>query len=220
MLCPKIVPSSTRTPKLGHQACQMTSLGSKNVLCCAPECPKIVPGSDRVPKLSHQACQIRSGYPRCQDPLATTPIICNPAAMSNDRGPAAEGVPHKITKICTRKKKARAHNSKNANTSTTARGGHLTILRPSVDATPLSHAHTASCRSLARTTQTRNGTETYFPNASLLCRLFHVNLRDVLTHACCLLRCRHLVYKSGQACPEATDGSEWPRKHGLEQKNA
>ena len=31
-----------------------------------------------------------------QDPLATMPSICNPEAMSNDRGPAAEGVAHKI----------------------------------------------------------------------------------------------------------------------------
>ena len=31
-----------------------------------------------------------------QDPLATMPRICNPEAMSNDRGPAAEGVAHKI----------------------------------------------------------------------------------------------------------------------------
>ena len=38
----------------------------------------------------------RSGYQRCQDPLATMPRICNPTAMSNDRGPAAEGVAHKI----------------------------------------------------------------------------------------------------------------------------
>ena len=199
----------------------MTGLGSKDVLCCAPQCPKIVPGSPRTPKLSHQACQMTGlGTKDAKIRLQQCQESAILEAMSNDRGPAAEGVAHKITKICTRKKKARAHNSKNANTSTTARGGHLTILRPSVDATPLSHAHTASCRSLARTTQTRNGTETYFPNASLLCRLFHVNLRDVHTHACCLLRCRHLVYKSGQACPEATDGSEWPRKHGLEQKNA
>ena len=32
-----------------------------------------------------------------QDPLATMPRISNPEAMSNDRGPAAEGVAHKIT---------------------------------------------------------------------------------------------------------------------------
>ena len=31
-----------------------------------------------------------------QDPLATMQRICNPEAMSNDRGPAAEGVAHKI----------------------------------------------------------------------------------------------------------------------------
>ena len=31
-----------------------------------------------------------------QDPLATMPRICNPEAMSDDRGPAAEGVAHKI----------------------------------------------------------------------------------------------------------------------------
>ena len=30
-----------------------------------------------------------------QDPLATMPRICNLEAMSNDRGPAAEGVAHK-----------------------------------------------------------------------------------------------------------------------------
>ena len=34
-----------------------------------------------------------------QDPLATMPRICNPEAMSNDRGPAAEGVAHKIINI-------------------------------------------------------------------------------------------------------------------------
>ena len=31
-----------------------------------------------------------------EDPLATMPRIYNPEAMSNDRGPAAEGVAHKI----------------------------------------------------------------------------------------------------------------------------
>ena len=31
-----------------------------------------------------------------QDPLATLPRICNPETMSNDRGPAAEGVAHKM----------------------------------------------------------------------------------------------------------------------------
>ena len=31
-----------------------------------------------------------------KDPLATMPRIYNPEAMSNDRGPAAEGVAHKI----------------------------------------------------------------------------------------------------------------------------
>ena len=41
----------------------------------------------------------RSGYQRCQDPLATTPRICNPSAMSNDRGPTPEGVAHKILKF-------------------------------------------------------------------------------------------------------------------------
>ena len=36
------------------------------------------------------------GYKECQDPLATIPRICNPSAMSNGRGPAAEGVAHMI----------------------------------------------------------------------------------------------------------------------------
>ena len=39
----------------------------------------------------------RFAYQRCQDPLATMPSICNPEAMGNDRGPAAEGVAHKIS---------------------------------------------------------------------------------------------------------------------------
>ena len=42
----------------------------------------------------------RSGNQGCQDPVARMPRICkesaNPKAMSNDRGPAAEGVAHKI----------------------------------------------------------------------------------------------------------------------------
>ena len=45
----------------------------------------------------------RSGYQKCQDPLAAMPRICNPEAMSNDRGPAAEGVAHKIRhKMCSK----------------------------------------------------------------------------------------------------------------------
>ena len=31
-----------------------------------------------------------------QDPLATLPRVCNPRAVSNGRGPAAEGVAHTI----------------------------------------------------------------------------------------------------------------------------
>ena len=38
----------------------------------------------------------RFAYQRCQDALATMPRICNPEAMGNDLGPAAEGVAHKI----------------------------------------------------------------------------------------------------------------------------
>ena len=34
-----------------------------------------------------------------QDRLAIMPRICKPEAMSNDRGPAAEGVAHKIKKL-------------------------------------------------------------------------------------------------------------------------
>ena len=36
------------------------------------------------------------GTQKCQDPLATLPRICNPKAMSNGRGPATEGLAHKI----------------------------------------------------------------------------------------------------------------------------
>ena len=39
------------------------------------------------------------GYQKCQDPSATMPSFCNPGAVSNVRGPAAEGVAHKITTI-------------------------------------------------------------------------------------------------------------------------
>ena len=39
----------------------------------------------------------RLAYQRCQDALATMPRISIPEAMGNDRGPAAEGVAHKIT---------------------------------------------------------------------------------------------------------------------------
>ena len=50
---------------------------------------------------------------------------------------------------------------------------------PALTNTPLSHAHTASPRPLARTTRTRNETETDFPIGGLLRRLIPLNLRFV-----------------------------------------
>ncbi len=38
----------------------------------------------------------RLRYQECQDPLAAMPTNCNPRAMDNDRGLAAEGVARKI----------------------------------------------------------------------------------------------------------------------------
>ena len=48
---------------------------------------------------------------------------------------------------------------------------------PALTNTPLSHTHTASPRLLARTTRTRNETETNFPIGGLLRRLIPLNLR-------------------------------------------
>ena len=57
---------------------------------------------------------------------------------------------------------------------------------PALTNTPLSHAHTASTRPLARTTRTRNETETVFPIGRLLRRLIPVNFRsrDLLPTLC------------------------------------
>ena len=67
------------------------------VVCYAPQCPKIGPGFPSTTKKKQPIMpNDRFAYQRCQDALATMPRICNPEAMGNDRGPAAEGVAHKI----------------------------------------------------------------------------------------------------------------------------
>ena len=45
-----------------------------------------------------------------EDPLATMPRIYNPEAMGNDRGPAAEGVAHKIQRSATNPPQEVPHN--------------------------------------------------------------------------------------------------------------
>ena len=67
------------------------SLASKCPFLCSPN----VPSQDakvKPPSMPNE----RLRYQECQDSLATVPRICNPKAMDNHRGPAAEGVAHKI----------------------------------------------------------------------------------------------------------------------------
>ena len=107
---PRIVPGSPRTVKWRHQACQMTPMGTKIhkksvkiqawTLKCPLLCSPVSQNRPRVPKYAKVKPPImlndRFAYQECQGPLATMPRNCNPEAMSNDRGPAAEGVAHKI----------------------------------------------------------------------------------------------------------------------------
>ena len=83
----KVKPPSMPNDRSGEQRCP---------LLCSPvsqDRPRVTQDAKvKPPSMSND----RSGYQRCQDPLATMPRICNPKAMSNDRGPAAEGVAHKI----------------------------------------------------------------------------------------------------------------------------
>ena len=116
-LCPpmsqdrlRIVPESPRTPKWRHQACQMTPMGTKihkksvKIQAWNAKCPllcsQVSQNRPKVPKHAKVKPPImlndRFAYQECQGPLATMPRNCNPEAMSNDRGPAAEGVAHKI----------------------------------------------------------------------------------------------------------------------------
>ena len=70
------------------------------VLFCCLLCSPMSQNWPRVPQHAKVKQPImpndRFAYQRCQDALATMPRICNPEAMGNDRGPAAEGVAHKI----------------------------------------------------------------------------------------------------------------------------
>ena len=106
---PRTVPESPRTPKWKHHACQMALMGTKIhkkslkiqawTLKCPLLCSPVSQNRPRVPKYAKVKPPImvndRFAYQECQGPLATMPRNCNPEAMSNDRGPAAEGVAHK-----------------------------------------------------------------------------------------------------------------------------
>ena len=66
---------------------------------------------------------------------------------------------------------------------------------PALTNTPLSHAHTASPRPLARTTtRTRNETETDFPIGGLLRRSLPLDLRSMKQNVCC--GSRHIFYRN------------------------
>ena len=71
-------------------------------LKCPLLCSPVAQNLPRVPQDAKVKPPImpndRFASQKYQDPLATMPRICNPEAMSNDRGPAAEGVAHKIFK--------------------------------------------------------------------------------------------------------------------------
>ena len=112
---PRIVPGLSQGPP-GRQsrgtkhACQTTPIGTKNYknsvkiqawtskrpLLCSPmsQNRSRVPQDAKVklPIMQNEMC----AYQECQGPLATMPKICNPKAMSNGRGPAAEAVAHKV----------------------------------------------------------------------------------------------------------------------------
>ena len=73
------------------------------VLFCCLLCSPMSQNWPRVPQHAKVKQPImpndRFAYQECQGPLATMPRNCNPEAMDNDRGPAAEGVAHKISRF-------------------------------------------------------------------------------------------------------------------------
>ena len=109
-----MVPESPRTPKWRHQACQMTPMGTKihkksvKIQAWNSKCPllcsQVSQNRPKVPKHAKVKPPImlndRFAHQECQGPLPTMPRNCNPEAASADRGPAAEGVAHKIISGC------------------------------------------------------------------------------------------------------------------------
>ena len=67
---------------------------------CPLLCSQVSQNRPKVPKHAKVKPPImlndRFAYQECQGPLPTMPRNCNPEAASTDRGPAAEGVAHKI----------------------------------------------------------------------------------------------------------------------------
>ena len=118
--CPRIGPGSSQDrPKVprdakveapsmpndthGHQNLQKigkdSSLDLKVSFVVFPCIPKSAQGPQDAKVKPPIMPNDKFASQRYQDPLPTMPRICNPEAMSNDRGPAAEGVAHKIFKI-------------------------------------------------------------------------------------------------------------------------
>ena len=82
--------------KIHQKSVKIQAWTSKCPLLCSP----VSQNRPRVPQDAKVKPPImpndKFASQKYQDPLATMPRICNPEAMSNDRGPAAEGVAHKI----------------------------------------------------------------------------------------------------------------------------
>ena len=85
--------------KIQSKALKIQAWTSKIPLLCSP----MSQNRPRVPQDAKVKPRImlneRFASQKYQDPLATLPRICNPETMRNDRGPAAEGVAHKIIAI-------------------------------------------------------------------------------------------------------------------------
>ena len=82
--------------KIYQKSVEIQAWTSKTPLLCSP----VSQNRPRVPQDAEVKPPImpndRLASQKHQDPLATMLRISNPEAMSNDRGPAAEGVAHKI----------------------------------------------------------------------------------------------------------------------------
>ena len=90
------MPNNTHGRQNPPKICKSPSLDLKVSFVMLPN----VPNRPRIPQDAKVKPPImpndRFAFQKYEDPLASMSGICNPAAMRNDRGPAAEGVAHKI----------------------------------------------------------------------------------------------------------------------------
>ena len=96
---PRVPQDGTMGTKIHSKAVKIKAWTRKIPLLCSP----VSQNRPRVPQDTKVKPPImpndKFASQKYQDPLATLPRICDPETMSNDRGPAAEGVAHEITTI-------------------------------------------------------------------------------------------------------------------------